>query len=45
MGIKENKGFYTGYNSCPIFVGGGKLMLVEFAYPNPHKSDETFFAD
>jgi len=23
---------YDGYASCPIFVGGDKLMLAEFKY-------------
>lgn len=23
---------YDGYTSCPIFVGGNKLMLAEFKY-------------
>lgn len=45
MGINANKGYYNGYNSCPVFVGGGKLMMVEFAYTNPDTSDETFWAD
>ena len=25
-------GKYNGYGSCPLFVGGNKLMLAEFIY-------------
>lgn len=32
---------YNGYTSCPIFVGGSKLMLCEFKYNAA--LDETFF--
>ena len=32
---------YNGYTSCPIFVGGDKLMLCEFKYNAV--LDETFF--
>lgn len=31
---------YDGYASCPIFVGGDKLMLAEFKYGGV--SAETF---
>lgn len=34
---------YDGYNSCPLFVGDNKLMLIEFEYGN--KSKTTFYAD
>lgn len=33
---------YDGYSSCPIYVGGKKLMLVEFNYEGPK---ETFFSN
>ncbi|MBK7936876.1 MAG: NAD(P)/FAD-dependent oxidoreductase [Lewinellaceae bacterium] len=33
-------GKYTGYSSCPIVTGYGKLMLAEFDYDN--KPTETF---
>jgi sulfide:quinone oxidoreductase len=31
---------YTGYTSCPIITGYGKLMLAEFDYNN--QPTETF---
>ncbi len=31
---------YDGYNSCPVFVGDNKLMLIEFKYNN--EPCETF---
>ena len=34
MGGKELSGKYTGYGSCPIVVGYGKLILAEFGYDN-----------
>lgn len=34
---------YNGYSSCPLFVGGNKLVLAEFLYDK--KVDETFFSD
>lgn len=34
---------YSGYASCPLFVGKGKLMLAEFKYDSV--VDETFFND
>ena len=37
---KSMNATYNGYNSCPLFVGDNKLMLMEFKYDNiPH---ETF---
>ena len=43
MGQTPRAGFYNGYSSCPLFVGDGKLMLVEFKYGGV--SDETFLHD
>jgi sulfide:quinone oxidoreductase len=37
---KELKGKYTGYTSCPLLTGYGKLVLAEFDYDN--KPMETF---
>ena len=40
----ENKGLnarYDGYQSCPVFVGDKKLMLIEFKYNN--QPSETFY--
>lgn len=34
---------YTGYASCPLFVGKRKLILAEFKYDGV--VDETFFKD
>lgn len=34
---------FTGYASCPLFVGKRKLMLAEFKYDGV--VDETFFRD
>ena len=31
---------YDGYQSCPVFVGDNKLMLIEFKYNN--QPSETF---
>ena len=31
---------YSGYSSCPLFVGDGKLMMIEFKYGAV--ADETF---
>ena len=31
---------YSGYSSCPLFVGDRKLMLLEFKYGDT--ADETF---
>jgi len=33
---------YTGYNSCPLFVGDKKLMMIEFKYDN--LPNETFYS-
>lgn len=30
----ELKAKYNGYNSCPMFVGDQKLMMIEFKYDN-----------
>jgi len=40
---KHNKlnASYDGYNSCPLYTGDKKLMLMEFKYDNIPK--ETFF--
>jgi len=32
---------YDGYSSCPMFVGGKKLMMIEFKYDN--LPAETFY--
>jgi sulfide:quinone oxidoreductase len=37
---KETNAKYTGYTSCPIFVGQKKLMLCEFKYGG--EVDESF---
>jgi len=37
---KEMSGKYSGYGSCPLTVGYGKLVLAEFGYDN--KVMETF---
>jgi sulfide:quinone oxidoreductase len=29
---KELNAHYDGYQSCPVFTGDGKLMLIEFKY-------------
>lgn len=34
MNGKELSGKYTGYGSCPIVVGYGRLILAEFGYDN-----------
>ena len=34
---------YDGYTACPVFVGGGKLVLAEFGYENSVKP--TFSQD
>lgn len=41
MENKELNGRYDGYQSCPVFVGDRKLMLIEFKYNNIPK--ETFY--
>lgn len=43
MGQSPRVGHYSGYSSCPLFVGDGKLMMIEFKYGA--EADETFFAD
>ena len=40
MGKNPRQGHYKGYSSCPLFVGDGKLMLIEFKYGA--EADETF---
>jgi sulfide:quinone oxidoreductase len=40
MGKAPKVGEYDGYSSCPLFVGDGKLMLIEFKYGAT--ADETF---
>ena len=29
---KDLNAHYDGYQSCPVFTGDGKLMLIEFKY-------------
>lgn len=41
MGKKKELGKYDGYASCPLFVGDGKLMMIEFKYGGI--ADETFY--
>jgi sulfide:quinone oxidoreductase len=41
MGKKPNSASYSGYSSCPLFVGDGKLMMIEFKYGA--QPDETFW--
>ena len=43
MKLAQTVGEYNGYSSCPLFVGDGKLMLIEFKYGAV--ADETFFSD
>lgn len=43
MEDKELNAKYDGYSSCPVFVGDGKLMLIEFKYGNVGM--ETFSSD
>lgn len=49
MAVRKNPttttlpGSYTGYASCPLFVGKLKLMLAEFKYDGV--IDETFYKD
>jgi len=43
MGQASKVGSYGGYSSCPLFVGDGKLMMIEFKYGGV--ADETFFSD
>ena len=39
MDNKYLNGNYNGYQSCPVFVGDDKLMLIEFKYDNlPNES-------
>lgn len=38
---KVLNGHYDGYQSCPVFVGDKKLMLIEFKYEN--QPNETFY--
>jgi len=42
MDKKYMNGHYDGYNSCPVFVGDNKLMLIEFKYEN--QPAETFYS-
>jgi len=37
---KTSNAKYDGYSACPVFVGDGKLMLIEFKYGQV--PDETF---
>ena len=41
MGKNDKKANYSGYSSCPLFVGDGKLMMIEFKYGGI--ADETFY--
>jgi hypothetical protein len=43
MGKQTSKAKYDGYASCPLFVGDGKLMMIEFKYGGV--ADETFVQD
>lgn len=42
MDKKNLNGHYNGYQSCPIFVGDKKLMMIEFKYEN--QPNETFYS-
>jgi sulfide:quinone oxidoreductase len=44
---KELKAQYSGYSSCPIVTGYGKMLLAEFKYDNVRDSDKliTKFVD
>ena len=41
MENKDLNAKYNGYNSCPMFVGDKKLMMIEFKYEN--LPAETFY--
>ena len=41
MDKKNLNAIYDGYQSCPVFVGDKKLMLIEFKYNN--QPSETFY--
>ena len=43
MGHQKKQGSYGGYSSCPLFVGDGKLMMIEFKYGGI--ADESFYVD
>ena len=43
MGNASKDAKYSGYASCPVFVGDKNLMLIEFKYGGA--PDTTFFAD
>lgn len=43
---KITKKAYSGYSSCPLVTGYGKMVLAEFKYDNVRDSDpilSTFF--
>ena len=40
---RDLPGSFSGYASCPLFVGKRKLLLAEFKYGG--EIDETFFRD
>jgi NADPH-dependent 2,4-dienoyl-CoA reductase/sulfur reductase-like enzyme len=42
MDNKYLNGNYNGYQSCPVFVGDNKLMLIEFKYEA--QPCETFYS-
>ena len=39
----DHEAKYDGYSSCPLFVGGKKLMMAEFKYDGVPK--ESFFSN
>ena len=41
--ITKLPGSYSGYASCPLFVGKLRLMLAEFKFNG--EIDETFYGD
>ena len=43
MGNASNEAKYSGYASCPVFVGDKNLMLIEFKYGGV--PDTTFLSD
>ena len=36
---KQMSDAYTGYSSCPLVTGYGKMLLAEFGYDNKRMSD------
>ena len=43
MGYRSTQLKYEGYSATPLYVGDGKLMMIEFKYGGV--GDESFLAD